>query len=53
VPAAATWIVTVVIGVLLRKFAFGDGAPASFVVVTTIVLALLSVGGRALAERLA
>ena len=53
VPAVVTWIVTVAIGVLLRRFAFGDGAPTSFVVVTTIVLALLIVGGRALAERLA
>ncbi len=53
VPAVATWAVTVAVGVLLRRFAFGDGAPASFVVVTAAVLALLIVGGRALAERLA
>ena len=51
-PAATAWAVTVAVGVLLRRFAFGDGAPASFIVVTAIVLALLIVGGRALVERL-
>ena len=51
-PAATAWVVTVAIGVLLRSFAFGDGAPPSFIVVTAIVLAMLIVGGRALVERL-
>lgn len=53
VPALAVWAVTVLVGVLLRRFAFGEGAPASFVVVTSLVLALLMVGGRLLAYRLA
>jgi hypothetical protein len=53
VPALSVWAVTVLVGVLLRRFAFGEGAPASFVVVTSLVLALLMVGGRLLAERLA
>ena len=51
-PAATAWVVTFAIGVLLRRFAFGDGAPPSFIVVTAIVLALLIVGGRALVDRL-
>lgn len=50
--AVAAWIVTVAVGILLRRFAFGDGAPASFIVVTAVVLAVLIVGGRALVERL-
>ena len=53
VPALSVWAVTVLVGVLLRRFAFGEGAPASFVVVTALVLALLMVGGRLLADRLA
>lgn len=44
------WAATVVGGVLLRR-ATGQGAPASFVVVTTVVLGVLVLGWRALASR--
>lgn len=40
------WVVTVLVGLLLRV-ANGDGAPTGFVVVTTIVLGILLLGWRA------
>ncbi len=46
---AVVWVSAVVGGVLLRVVA-GQGAPASFVVVTTLVLGALLVGWRALAR---
>jgi peptidoglycan/LPS O-acetylase OafA/YrhL len=42
------WIGTVVVGVALRA-ATGDGAPLSFVIVTTLVLAAFLLGWRAVA----
>lgn len=40
------WIVTVVIGLGIRRFSFGDGTAIAFVIVTTITLGLLLVGTR-------
>jgi hypothetical protein len=40
------WIVTVVVGMFVRRFVFGDGTAASFVIVTALVLGLLLVGTR-------
>jgi hypothetical protein len=40
------WIVTVVIGLGIRRFAFGDGTATAFVVVATLVIGLLLVGTR-------
>ena len=35
------WLTTVTLGMLLRKFIFGEGTAASFVVVATVFLSLL------------
>ncbi|MFM8994193.1 MAG: DUF3054 domain-containing protein [Actinomycetota bacterium] len=40
------WIVTVVVGLGIRRFAFGDGTAAAFVIVATLVIGLLLVGTR-------
>lgn len=40
------WIVTVVVGLGVRRFVFGDGTATPFVVVATLVLGLLLVGTR-------
>ena len=40
------WIVTVVVGMFVRRFVFGDGTATSFVLVTALVLGLLLVGTR-------
>jgi len=44
------WVVTVAGGVLLRRVT-GQGAPVSFVVVTAVVLGVLLLGWRAVAQR--
>jgi DUF3054 family protein len=41
------WVSTVVLGLLLRNLVAGDGTPASFVAVTTVVLAAFLLGWRA------
>jgi MFS-type transporter involved in bile tolerance (Atg22 family) len=46
---AAVWVITVVCGVLLRRFVFDRGTAASFIVVTTLVLGLFLLGWRAVA----
>lgn len=43
------WVAVVVVGMLVRGALVGDGVQASFVVVTTIVVAVLLLGWRALA----
>lgn len=43
------WVATVVVGMLVRGGLVGDGVQTSFVVVTTIVLAVFLLGWRALA----
>lgn len=40
------WIVTVAVGLGIRRFAFGDGTAIAFVIVTMITLGLLLVGTR-------
>ena len=40
------WIVTVVVGLGIRRFAFGDGTATPFVIVATLVIGLLLVGTR-------
>ena len=44
------WLVTVIGGMLLRKFAFDRGIALPFIIVTAVFTLLLLVGWRALAE---
>jgi len=46
------WLITIVIGMLLRHFAFDKGTAGAFVVVATIFNAFTLVGWRFLAEQL-
>jgi hypothetical protein len=46
------WLITIVIGMLLRRFAFDDGVAGAFVVVATIFNAFTLVGWRFIAEQL-
>lgn len=45
------WVVTVVVGMLLRRSVFDRGTAASFVVVATIVTGVFLLGWRAAASR--
>ncbi len=49
---APVWLVTVALGMLLRRLT-GAGTAVSFVIVATIVLAVLLIGWRAVTRRLA
>lgn len=40
------WVVTTVVGLGMRRLAFGDGTATPFVIVATLVLGLLLVGTR-------
>ena len=40
------WVVTTIVGLGMRRFAFGDGIALPFVIVATSVLGLLLVGTR-------
>jgi len=40
------WVVTVTVGLGIRRFAFGDGTAMPFVIVATLVIGLLLVGTR-------
>jgi membrane-bound ClpP family serine protease len=46
------WLFTIVIGMLLRHFAFDDGTAGAFIVVATIFNAFTLVGWRFIAEQL-
>jgi len=46
------WIVTVAVGLLLRRFVFDRGTAIAFIIVTTIPLAVLLMGWRAVARAL-
>ena len=46
------WVVTVVVGLLLRRFVFDRGTAIAFVIVTTVTLGVLLVGWRAVARQL-
>ena len=47
-----TWLMTVIVGLALRKLAFGDGIATPFIVVATMTLGVLIGVGRAVAKRL-
>jgi MFS-type transporter involved in bile tolerance (Atg22 family) len=49
----AVWVVTVAAGMLARRFLFGEGTAASFVVVATIFLGAFLNGWRAIARTVA
>ena len=49
---AATWVITVVAGLLLRRFVFDRGIATPFIIVATITLGLLLGVGRLLSQRL-
>jgi hypothetical protein len=46
VTGVILWIVTVTVGLGIRRFAFGDGIAMPFVIVATLVIGLLLVGTR-------
>jgi Protein of unknown function (DUF3054) len=41
------WVVTLVVGMLLRRFAFDRGTALSFIIVATVVLGVFLLGWRA------
>ncbi len=47
----AVWLSTVVVGLLLRRFAFDRGIASAFIIVATATLGLLLVGWRLVATR--
>ena len=47
------WATTVIVGMILRRVAFERGTAATFVVVTTVFLALFLIGWRLLLARFA
>ena len=47
------WLVTIVLGMLLRHFVFDDGTATAFIIVASVFTGLLLIGWRAVAERLA
>jgi hypothetical protein len=48
----ATWVITVVIGLLLRRLVFDGGIATAFIVVATITLGVLLTLGRLLSRKL-
>ncbi|MFM8814920.1 MAG: DUF3054 family protein, partial [Actinomycetes bacterium] len=48
----ATWIITVVIGLLLRRLVFDRGIATAFIIVATITLGVLLGLGRLLSRQL-
>ena len=46
------WAVTVIAGLLLRRFAWSDGTALAFVIVTAVVLGVIIVGWRLAAIRM-
>jgi Protein of unknown function (DUF3054) len=50
-PAAGLWVITVALGLVLRRFVFDRGTAASFVIVATLVLGALLFGWRLVARR--
>ena len=48
----ATWVITVVIGLLLRRLVFNRGIATSFIIVATITLGVLLSLGRLLSRKL-
>ena len=48
----SVWVMTVVLGLLLRNLVFDRGTATAFIIVTTLVLGVLLIGWRALARSL-
>ena len=48
----ATWVITVVVGLLLRRLVFDRGIATSFIIVATITLGVLLSLGRLLSRKL-
>ena len=46
----AIWLITLVVGLVLRRFVFGNGTAPAFVIVTTFFLGLALVGWRVLCK---
>ena len=44
------WLTTVIVGMLLRRFVFDDGAATTFIIVASIFIGVVLVGWRALAR---
>ena len=49
---AATWVITVIVGLLLRRLVFDRGIATPFIIVATITLGVLLGVGRLLSKRL-
>ena len=49
---AATWAITVIVGLLLRRLVFDRGIATLFIIVTTITLGVLFALGRLLSRKL-
>ena len=49
---AATWAITVIVGLLVRRLVFDRGIAAPFIIVATITLGVLLGVGRLLSKRL-
>jgi Protein of unknown function (DUF3054) len=49
---ATTWVITVVVGLLLRRFVFERGIATPFIIVATITLGVLLGVGRLLSRKL-
>lgn len=45
---AIAWVVTIVLGMVLRRFVFDDGTATAFVIVATVYIGALANGWRAL-----
>jgi uncharacterized membrane protein (GlpM family) len=52
VTGVVVWIVTVALGLVLRRLVFDRGTATAFVIVATITLGVLLLGWRAVANRL-
>jgi DUF3054 family protein len=50
--AIGMWLITVALGLVLRKIVFDRGTAVSFVIVTTVVLGVFLLGWRGVAEQL-
>jgi hypothetical protein len=48
----ATWVITVIVGLLLRRVVFNRGIATSFIIVATITLGVLLGLGRLLSRKL-
>jgi len=49
---AATWVITVIVGLLLRRLVFDRGIATPFIIVATITLGVLFALGRLLSRKL-